>query len=374
MRQWIMRLSTVEGQDEDEQRRAQMIFIVTLGLIITSLILVPLAFAFKRGTYGWLTPLANCFLMATSFLALRWGRVELAAWIIIATLFIGCIVPILIDNSISISLFFAALPLLFASLTLRPVHIWFVLILLLVSVGICVLILPPSAYSSREDQLLLFGSVIFFGIVALLSYLGANNTAHAIQTIRQARQQIEASLNELAHSHSLLEERISERTAALQSALNEVETRARAQEQLLAENEKQRAIIREMSVPVIPVSEKILVMPLVGELDEERLEHFQQQALKALERYKVKFLVLDITGIPYVDSLVAERLLNVVQSSRLLGTDVILVGIRPEVAQTVVQLGLNLSGIRSFSSLQSALAEIYIPYHQVIRSPATITM
>jgi rsbT co-antagonist protein RsbR len=115
-------------------------------------------------------------------------------------------------------------------------------------------------------------------------------------------------------------------------------------------------------------------MPLVGELDEERLEHFQQQALKALERYKVKFLVLDITGIPYVDSLVAERLLNVVQSSRLLGTDVILVGIRPEVAQTVVQLGLNLSGIRSFSSLQSALAEIYIPYHQVIRSPATITM
>ncbi len=80
-----------------------------------------------------------------------------------------------------------------------------------------------------------------------------------------------------------------------------------------------------------------------------------EQALQSIERAKASYLVLDITGVVIVDSQVAQGIIMVVQSARLLGTEVILVGIRPEVAQAVVQLGMNLEGMRAFSTLHAAL-------------------
>lgn len=153
-----------------------------------------------------------------------------------------------------------------------------------------------------------------------------------------------------------LEQRVADRTLDLQRALGEVEARAHAQERLLAENERQRETIREMSVPVLPVMDSTLVMPLVGALDTERIHLLQEQALRAIERARTRTLILDITGVPIVDSQVAQGLIMVVQSARLLGAEVLLVGIRPEVAQTIVGLGLSLEGLQTYSDLQSALS------------------
>ena len=111
-----------------------------------------------------------------------------------------------------------------------------------------------------------------------------------------------------------------------------------------------------MSVPVLPVSDSTLVMPLVGALDTERLQLLQSQALRAIERSPARTLILDITGVPIVDSQVAQGLLAVVQAARLLGAEVLLVGIRPEVAQAIVALGLNLFGLQTHNDLQSALS------------------
>jgi rsbT co-antagonist protein RsbR len=161
---------------------------------------------------------------------------------------------------------------------------------------------------------------------------------------------------QLRQSLASLEQRVADRTADLRCALDEVEARAREQEQLLAENRQQRATIREMSVPVLPVMDSTLVMPLVGALDTERLRLLQDQALRAIERTSVRTLILDITGVPIVDSQVAQGLMVVVQAARLLGAEVLLVGIRPEVAQAIVGLALNLPGLRTYSDLQSALS------------------
>jgi rsbT co-antagonist protein RsbR len=163
-----------------------------------------------------------------------------------------------------------------------------------------------------------------------------------------------------------LEQRVHDRTIDLQHALDEVKKRAYEQEQLIEENRQQRETIREMSVPVLPVTSSTLVMPLVGALDSARLRLLQDQALRAIERAPIRTLILDITGVPLVDSQVAQGLLMVVQAARLLGTEVLLVGIRPEVAQAIVGLGLNLPGLRTYTDLQSALSrkmtsEQYIP-------------
>lgn len=174
----------------------------------------------------------------------------------------------------------------------------------------------------------------------------------------------------LRHLLADLEQRVTDRTAALEVALNEVQARSIEQERLLAENARQRETIHSLSVPVLPISKHTLVMPLVGELDGARLHLVQEQALQALKRSSARHLVLDITGVPIVDSQVAQGLLAVVQAARLLGTEVMLVGIRPEVAQAIVALGLNLQGMSTSNDLQTALNQIaQTPGHsQVWRS------
>ncbi|MFL5804261.1 MAG: HAMP domain-containing protein [Roseiflexaceae bacterium] len=128
----------------------------------------------------------------------------------------------------------------------------------------------------------------------------------------------------------------------------------------LATIEEQRAVIRELSIPVIPIDDRTMILPLVGALDSVRLQQIQARALHAMERSSARYLVLDITGVPVIDSQVAQGLLAVVQATRLLGARVLLVGIRPEVAQAVVGLGLELSGLATYRDLQSALGSMAV--------------
>jgi rsbT co-antagonist protein RsbR len=152
-----------------------------------------------------------------------------------------------------------------------------------------------------------------------------------------------------------LEQRVADRTLDMQHALDEVEARAREQERLLLENRQQRDAIRELSVPVLPLQRGTLAMPLIGALDSTRLHDIQERALQAIQGAGVRRLLLDITGVPIVDTQVAQGLMGVVQAARLLGTEVLLVGIRPEVAQTIVGLGLDLRHVRTYSDIQTAL-------------------
>jgi rsbT co-antagonist protein RsbR len=122
--------------------------------------------------------------------------------------------------------------------------------------------------------------------------------------------------------------------------------------------EQQRNVIREMSMPVMPLDTATLVMPLVGALDSERIRLVQEQALQAIERSSARFLILDITAVPIVDTQVAQGLLQVVQAARLLGAEVVLVGVRPEVAQAVVGLGIQLDTMITRSSLQSGIGYV----------------
>jgi rsbT co-antagonist protein RsbR len=206
--------------------------------------------------------------------------------------------------------------------------------------------------SAAVTQGILLG--FFFVVVALLTLLFDRFGS----TLRDAFVTSLEREAELSSIRASLETIVAERTAALQSALDDVEARAEEQEHLLREIELQRETIKDLNVPVIPISATTLVMPLVGALDSTRLRQLQEQSLQALERTSARVLILDITGVPVVDSHVAQGLLMTVRSARLLGAEVTLVGIRPEVAQTIVGLGIELSDVRTFSDLHSALDQI----------------
>ncbi|MCG8353579.1 MAG: HAMP domain-containing protein [Chloroflexales bacterium] len=152
-----------------------------------------------------------------------------------------------------------------------------------------------------------------------------------------------------------LEQRVEQRTSDLQAALAEVEARSNEQARLLDENAQQQQTIRELSVPVLPLTDKTLVMPLIGAIDTERLANIQERALHELKRASARYLLLDITGVPVADSQVAQGLLSVAQVTRLLGAAVILIGVRPEAAQTIVDWGLDLQSLRTAADLQMVL-------------------
>lgn len=133
------------------------------------------------------------------------------------------------------------------------------------------------------------------------------------------------------------------------------QARAAIAEQL-ATIDQQRAIISEMSVPILPLTESTLIMPLVGALDAARIVQAQERALHTIERSSARQLILDITGVPVIDTQVAQGLMQIVQAAQLLGCAVMLVGIRPEVAQAIVGLGISLDNIQTLSTLQSGIA------------------
>lgn len=172
-----------------------------------------------------------------------------------------------------------------------------------------------------------------------------------IGVITQLRQVNE----DLQRERASLQERVAERTAELQQVLAEVEWQMTEQSRLLAENERQRELIRGLSMPVLPVGRATLVMPLVGELDDDRIRLAQSTALQAIDQAGARHLVLDITGMPFVDTTVAAGLIKLVQAARLLGAEVTLVGVRPEVAQTMVALGVDLADVATAADLASAL-------------------
>ncbi|MFV9506000.1 MAG: STAS domain-containing protein [Oscillochloridaceae bacterium umkhey_bin13] len=177
------------------------------------------------------------------------------------------------------------------------------------------------------------------------------------QALRTALEEAQGRAEQLAKFQVQLEQQVSDRTADLLSALAEVETRAATQASLLAENAAQRSAIQRLGVPVLPVGAATLVVPLVGELDAQRLQDLQEHALQAVERRAARRLLLDVSAVPVVDIHVAQGLIMVVRQVYLLGAQAALVGITPEVAQALVALGLNLEEVRTYRDLEDALAQ-----------------
>jgi rsbT co-antagonist protein RsbR len=131
------------------------------------------------------------------------------------------------------------------------------------------------------------------------------------------------------------------------------EARARQQEELIR---AQALAIAELSTPLIPITEEILVMPIVGVMDSNRAKQVMESLLGGLASSRGQFAVIDITGVPVVDTQVANALIRAAHAARLLGAEVILAGIRPEVAQTLVSLDADLTGITTRGTLRSAIA------------------
>jgi rsbT co-antagonist protein RsbR len=135
--------------------------------------------------------------------------------------------------------------------------------------------------------------------------------------------------------------------------LHTVSTFQRAREELI--NRQQEEML-ELSTPVVKLWEGILALPMIGTLDSQRTQVVMESLLQKIVETGSDMAIIDITGVPTVDTLVAQHLLKTVTALRLMGAECIISGIRPQIAQTIVHLGVDLQGVVTKASLADALA------------------
>lgn len=137
--------------------------------------------------------------------------------------------------------------------------------------------------------------------------------------------------------------------------LRDAAEREQMQQQMIS---IQRDAIRELSTPLIPLANNVVAMPIIGTIDATRSQQILETLLEGIAAQQAEVAILDITGVRSIDTQVASSLMKTAQAVRLLGAQVILSGISPEIASTLVHLGVDLSEISTSSTLQSAIATV----------------
>jgi rsbT co-antagonist protein RsbR len=133
-------------------------------------------------------------------------------------------------------------------------------------------------------------------------------------------------------------------------------------EEKLTTIERQRVAIRELTTPIMEVWEGVLCLPVVGVMDSTRSTEMTESLLQSIAQKKAQCVIIDITGIQVMDTATADHFLRMARAVRLLGAECLLTGINPPIAQTIVQMGVDLSDIVTYRNLRTALQ------HFVVRS------
>lgn len=179
-----------------------------------------------------------------------------------------------------------------------------------------------------------------------------------------------ASFNTMADA---LQERISAEQQVqqeLKQSHQQLQAYSLSLEQAMQEQQRLSDTVRKLSLPVIPIAEQIIVMPLVGTIDGSRARELSDTLLHAIEQLRARVVLIDLTGVPLVDALVAQTLVQAMTATRLLGATALLVGIRPELAAAFVHIAADLRGIETSATLQSGLMRaLSLTGRRVINQP-----
>lgn len=374
LRAW---LEAVQLNDPIEQQQAFMLQLFYLVSVMSAVIGLPLSLLTINGglssilvavgSYGF-----TLLLLGISMLLVRRGR--FGASVLVYALGLSLIVAAALASTgiraNPATLFVFAVPIVLTGLLSVRRNLALVVGF---DVALAIVILAAEAYAPQyvgfanvQSNSTISSLVTFLIVVGVIS-LFLERFGMSLRTalkLTQAREQ------ELEHLHASLETTVSERTAALEAALQDVEQReARLSETLTALKTSESAL-QMLSAPVLPVLPGVLVAPLIGELDHNRATFFTDNVLTAIERNTARTLIIDVTGVPTIDSDVAQILLQTAAAVRLLGSHVVLVGVRPEVAQALVVLGISLQELSPYLNLQEAIGALLGTKQHAASTPA----
>jgi len=145
----------------------------------------------------------------------------------------------------------------------------------------------------------------------------------------------------------------------------EMERSKRELQEQISTIARQQQAIHELSTPIVEVWEDILLLPIISSLDAQRATEMTEKLLDRVKANRARCIIIDITGVELVDTNTANSMLKMTRAARLLGAMCVLTGVRPEIARTMVQLGVELDGIKTLRTLKDGLRECFGFLHQL---------
>lgn len=349
---WLL---AVPHSNPEVQRRGRNLIFIGLALVAMSVLSIPLVLIQPDPLPQLIANLIGMGFIVAIVATARLGLVDQATIGLIIVLAISFAVIPFGTGQIGLVPVFAVVAVVTAAVIGEEKHVIFAAVM-----GIAGMAGQWFGVANRPQVAPSAGEIVAVGMLlsvvcGLIASIGTRSVRQAIELATAAQNKAEQLAQQLAQANQALEARVAERTAALQAALAESEQRQAALAAALADNERQRSEIRALSVPILAVRDDMLVMPLIGALDGERLALAQQRALQAIEQSRVRSLLVDVTGVPFLDQTAADGLIALARSVRLLGARLTLIGVSPEVAQTIVGLGIALGDIRVARDLRDAM-------------------
>jgi len=349
-----------ELEEGSELRRTKAILTWSLVALASA----PLRFGLEYAVSGEWQLLAATILtlLGTALAGLaRWlvgrGQTIVGTWVFI----LGAVVafgpaPFLVDDALPIVAICYVVAVLIIGLIVGPTAGFYAGFISSVLFAIPVLLLHfqmlPFGPHVVPQELSVVATIGFNTMVLILS---AFLVREATGAIRRALTETRGYAQEVDNYRHQLEQRIERRTEELNGALASVQARSDDLNQAVEELQASQRVIRELSSPVVPVLQGIIIMSLVGSIDSQRAVVMTAEMLDGLERYDARIVILDITGVPVVDTQVAKILLESARAARLMGCQTVLTGIRPEIAQTMVELGIEATDLVTRSELQGGM-------------------
>ena len=191
-------------------------------------------------------------------------------------------------------------------------------------------------------------------IIQGLSYATVDKFAACLELLRSGSHR-EDEFGELEMAFTVFVEELSGAKTALKDTLSKHEQANRELEMKLQMIEMQQAAIRDLSTPIIEVWAGVLCLPVVGLVDSQRSAEMTETLLEMIVAKQARTAIVDITGIDVMDTKTADHFIKMAKAVRLLGSECILSGINPSIAQTLTQIGVDLNGIRTMRNLRDAL-------------------
>lgn len=352
---WLLK---IRHADDDSRRRGRLGVIFCLAMIAMDVLAIPIALLQRSPALALIPIAAGLVLFVGTIALIRNGHIVSGT-----VLFTGSLIVLILINmpgraTVSVTPFYLLLPLLAAGILLPPRHIWTIWGATIAALFLTISVMPNQPLADATTRATVIGAVLLLSIAALVGFLGARSSSSALTELRQARNELEASWATLAAAKETLEQRVVERTANLEVALATQHAQATALAQSLAAQQQLNELITALSVPIIPLREDVLVVPLVGNLDTARTQQVLQDMLRQIEQRRAHTIFIDVTGIAVVDTSLAEALLQATSAARLLGANSILTGVRPAMAQALVGLGVDLQQVHTVASLADGLATL----------------
>jgi predicted ATPase/GAF domain-containing protein/tRNA A-37 threonylcarbamoyl transferase component Bud32 len=209
----------------------------------------------------------------------------------------------------------------------------------------------------NAERVELLGLLSLQGAIAIENALLYADVQKISQTLQETNEELENTNRSLEEMVAARTEELSQTNERLQLELIERlrldDERTRLQEQII---QVQAMTLAELSTPLIPLTDKIVAMPLIGTVDSQRAQQVLETLLDGVNKIQAQAVIIDITGMSVVDTAVAGTLIRASQAVRLLGAQTIITGIRPEVAQTLVGLGIDMNGVITLSTFQAGIA------------------